>query len=72
MLGGRWAQVTGFCYGKRWVRVPRHCEDEVDEDWRNVVKICDSCRFANDPNYAKEWKAAFSRHRIRSGSPRQG
>lgn len=34
--GGRWARVTGWFFGKRWVRVPDDCRERVDEDWSNL------------------------------------
>ena len=37
LRGGRWAQVTGWLFGKRWVRVPAVCIERVDEDYRPSV-----------------------------------
>ncbi len=34
LRGGRWAKVTGWLWGKRWVRVSDECVERVDEDWR--------------------------------------
>lgn len=34
LRGDRWAKVTGYFYGKRWVRVTDSCVEWVDEDWR--------------------------------------
>lgn len=34
LRGGRWSQVTGFVWGKRWIKVPDECVEPVDEDWR--------------------------------------
>lgn len=31
--GGRWARVTGYLWGHRWVRVSNECLERVDEDW---------------------------------------
>lgn len=31
--GGRWAKVTGWMWGKRWVYVPATCVERVDEDY---------------------------------------
>lgn len=35
LRGGRWAQVTGLMFGKRWVRVEPECVERVDEDYDN-------------------------------------
>lgn len=34
--GGRWARVTGFCWGRRWVRVGDECVERVEEDYRDA------------------------------------
>ena len=34
LIGGRWATVTGFLWGRRWVRVPDECVERIEEDWR--------------------------------------
>lgn len=34
LRGGRWAQVTGHLWGKRWVRVTDECVERCEEDWR--------------------------------------
>lgn len=34
LRGGRWARVTGWFWGQRWVRVSDACVERVDEDWR--------------------------------------
>jgi hypothetical protein len=31
--GGKWARVTGFLSGKRWVRVSCECLEIVEEDY---------------------------------------
>ena len=31
--GGRWARVTGWLWGVRWVRIPRACVERPDEDY---------------------------------------
>jgi hypothetical protein len=37
LRGGRWAQVTGFFFGKRWVKVPDECIQIADyEDYRTT------------------------------------
>ena len=33
--GGRWARITGWMGGYRWVRVGPICVDRVDEDWND-------------------------------------
>jgi hypothetical protein len=30
--GGRWARVTGYLWGKRWVRVTSWCMEESEEN----------------------------------------
>ena len=39
LRGGRWAKVTGWLWGKRWVRVPQECVERVDEDWPPACKV---------------------------------
>ena len=34
--GGRWAKVTGWLWGKRWIKVPPECWERVDEDYENA------------------------------------
>ncbi len=33
--GGRWATVTGFLYGRRWICVGPLCVERVDEDYED-------------------------------------
>jgi hypothetical protein len=33
LRGGKWAKVTGWFYGKRWVRVPDTCLEISDENY---------------------------------------
>ncbi len=35
LRGGRWGAVTGYFWGKRWVRVTDECVERIDEDWRS-------------------------------------
>jgi hypothetical protein len=30
---GQWARVTGFLWGKRWIRLPKGCLERAEEDW---------------------------------------
>lgn len=39
LRGGRWAQVTGYMWGKRWIQVSDECVERVDEDWRRWMKV---------------------------------
>lgn len=33
LRGGKWARVTGWLWGCRWIRVSADCVELVDEDW---------------------------------------
>ncbi len=33
LRGGRWARVTGYLWGTRWVRLPIEALDCHEEDW---------------------------------------
>jgi len=37
MVGGKWAKVSGWFWGKRWIHVHPDCVERVDEDWQNVA-----------------------------------
>jgi hypothetical protein len=34
LRGGRWAKVTGWFWGERWIRVTDACLEECQEDYR--------------------------------------
>ncbi len=34
LIGGRWAQVSGLLWNKRWVHISDECVETADEDWR--------------------------------------
>jgi hypothetical protein len=42
--GGRWARITGWFWGKRWVRVPNECVETIDEDYRRTSGGAPYCR----------------------------
>lgn len=31
--GGKWATVTGWFWGRRWIRLPGACLEPCEEDW---------------------------------------
>lgn len=33
LIGGRWARVSGYLWGKRWVRVPKTCLEYTEEQY---------------------------------------
>lgn len=33
LRGGKWARVTGWLWGHRWVRVPCECKEQTLEDY---------------------------------------
>jgi hypothetical protein len=34
LRGGRWARVTGFLWGFRWIRVTSECVERIDEEYK--------------------------------------
>lgn len=45
LRGGRWARVTGWLWGKRWVQIPQECVEPHDEHHRK--RFCGLCRYAH-------------------------
>jgi hypothetical protein len=43
MRGGRWARVTGFLLGRRWVRLPEGSLERYEECWVNDQRYCPRC-----------------------------